>query len=73
MSEMKIQQLRKNYPPGSRVVIKSMYDPYHAIPSGTAGTVKYVDDIGTIHVNWDNGTTLGICPDEDTFHTEGGE
>lgn len=38
-----------------------------AVPPGTRGTVNYVDDLGTIHMNWDNGRTLGICPQEDSF------
>lgn len=38
-----------------------------AVPPGTRGTVDYVDDLGTIHMNWDNGRTLGICPQEDSF------
>ena len=36
-----------------------------AVPPGTRGTVNYVDDLGTIHMNWDNGRTLGICPQEE--------
>ena len=31
-----------------------------APPAGTCGTVSYVDDIGSIHVNWDTGSTLAI-------------
>lgn len=38
-----------------------------AILPGTRGTVNYVDDLGTIHMKWDNGRTLGICPQEDSF------
>lgn len=34
---------------------------------GTRGTVVCVDDIGTIHVNWDNGSGLGPVPGEDAF------
>ena len=42
-----------------------MSDPYENIPVGTQGTVIAVDDLGTIHVNWDNGSSLGIvyCQD----------
>lgn len=27
-----------------------------------------VDDIGTLHVEFDNGRSLGICPEVDGFH-----
>ncbi len=27
-----------------------------------------VDDIGTVFVNFDNGRSLGICPEVDSFH-----
>ena len=36
------------------------------IPSGTKGTVKEVDDTGTIHVHWDNGCCLGVVYGEDS-------
>jgi hypothetical protein len=33
----------------------------------TQGTVDFVDDTGTIHVDWDNGSTLGLVPGEDQY------
>jgi hypothetical protein len=41
-------------------------DDIQAVPNGTKGTVDHVDDIGTIHVIWDNGSTLGLAS-EDIF------
>ena len=41
--------------------------PYAPIAPGTEGEVDFVDDIGTIHMKWDNGRTLGIAPGEDSF------
>ena len=35
--------------------------------NGVTGTVAYVDDMGTLHMKWDNGRSLGICPDADSF------
>jgi hypothetical protein len=51
---------------GKRVRCILMNDKY-PVPSGTEGTVVYVDDIGTIHVKWDNGSTLGLVPKEDMY------
>ncbi|WP_026523290.1 DUF4314 domain-containing protein [Butyrivibrio sp. MB2005] len=62
-----IEKLRKEYPPGTRVELISMEDPYEKLPRGIQGTVYHIDDIGTIHVNWDNGSGLGIVYGIDTF------
>ncbi len=34
---------------------------------GLQGTVEIVDDIGQIHVKWDNGRNLALVPEEDGF------
>ena len=34
---------------------------------GCQGTVRWVDDMGTIHVSWDCGSSLGLIPGEDEF------
>lgn len=44
-----------------------MDDPYHPIPDGTRGTVKFVDDMGTVFPDWDNGRSLGVVYGEDSF------
>lgn len=44
-----------------------MDDPYTPVPPGTRGTVAAVDDVGTIHMKWDNGRTLGVVPGVDQF------
>ena len=44
-----------------------MNDPHHPVESGTRGTVEHVDDMGTIHMRWDNGRGLGLVPGEDEF------
>lgn len=59
-----IKQLKEQYPSGTRIQLVEMND-ISAPPIGTLGTVKYVDDIGTIHVNWDNGSMLGVAYPED--------
>jgi len=60
-----VEKLKEQYPKGSRVRLISMNDPYREIQEGTEGTVTGVDDIGTIHVNWDTGYCLGVAYGED--------
>ena len=66
-TQQQVERLRKNYPVGTRVVLHSMDDPYAPVPPGTKGTVTYVDDMGQIGVNWDNGSSLSLVPGEDSF------
>ena len=49
---------------GRRVRLIRCMDPYTSLPSGTLGTVSFMDDVGTLHVNWDNGSHLGLCPSD---------
>lgn len=61
-----VRMLRERYPTGCWVELIRM-DDMHAPPSGTKGTVFSVDDAGTIHVRWDNGSSLGLVWGEDAF------
>lgn len=51
---------------GKRVKCIFMNDP-QPVEEGTLGTVTHVDDMGTIHVKWDNGRILGLVPEEDRY------
>ena len=61
--------LREQYPKGTRIKLNSMSDPFSPILPGTKGTVQFVDDVGTVHMKWDNGRTLGLVIGEDSFST----
>ena len=67
MNKPLLESLRERYPAGARVELVHMNDPYNKklIP-GCKGTVRYVDDIGTIHVDWDCGSSLGVVYGEDS-------
>lgn len=56
--------LRSSYPAGTRVELVRMDDP-QAPPVGTKGTVQGVDDVGSILVDWDNGSCLNVAFGED--------
>ena len=58
--ESLVQTLRKRYPAGCRVKLIRMEDP-QAPPVGTEGTVLDVDDMGSILVCWDNGSSLSVA------------
>lgn len=60
-----LKRLRSRYPLGTRVVLIRMNDPYTKLQPGEKGTVTGVDDTGTIHVNWDTGSSLGVIYGED--------
>ena len=66
--ERKVKRLKEMYPAGTRIQLDHMDDPFHPVAGGTMGTVKFVDDTGTIHMSWDSGSSLGLCPDSDSFH-----
>lgn len=59
-----VEQLRKEYPIGTRVELVHM-DDFQAPPIGTKGTVRGVDDAGSIMVRWDNGSGLSLAYGED--------
>ena len=61
------ERTKKLYPPGTRIVLISMKDPCAPVPTGTRGTVKFVDSMGTIFPEWDNGRSLGVVSGEDSF------
>ena len=60
-----LEKLREEYPPGTRVELIRMED-IQAPPTGTQGTVIGVDDIGSIMVSWDNGSSLSVVYGEDS-------
>ena len=58
--------LRNQFPKGCRVKLIRMNDPYnHDLKPGAKGTVIAVDDLGTIFVAWDCGSSLGVAFGED--------
>ncbi len=59
-----LERLRKMYPVGAKVELVRM-DDVQAPPVGTKGVVEFIDDIGTIHVKWENGSSLGVVYGED--------
>ena len=59
-----VDNLRKEYPRGTRVELVKM-DDVQAPPIGTKGTVEWVDDAGSLVMRWDNGSSLNVIYGED--------
>ena len=60
-----LEALREKYPKGCRVELVKMDDPYREMPPGLQGVVTGIDDTGSIHVDWQNGSSLAVVYGED--------
>lgn len=60
-----VKELKKQYIPGMEIELIEMKG--ENIPSGTVGTVVKVDDIGQIHMRWQNGSSLALNTEIDEF------
>ena len=65
MDRKMVNFIKEQYPPGTRIRLNSMDDPYAPILPGTEGEVDFVDDEGQLHMKWDNGRSLALIPGED--------
>jgi hypothetical protein len=52
---------------GKRIRLLHCSDLYTSLTPGALGRIAMVDVLGTIHVDWDNGSRLGLCPETDRF------
>ena len=61
-----LERIREEFTEGTRVELTRMRDPYRTdLVPGCKGTVRFVDDMGTFHVSWDIGSSLGVVYGED--------
>ena len=49
---------------GDRVKLVRCNDPYTRLTTGELGTVSFIDDMGTVHVDWDSGSRLGLVRED---------
>lgn len=63
-NEKQLEKIRREYPVGTKVRLVSMCDE-QAPPVGTIGEIEFVDDAGSVHTRWQNGSGLAFIPDVD--------
>lgn len=61
-----INNNKKKITEGTRIELIKMYD-LNALPCGSKGIVKGIDDVGNIIMNWDNGSTIPLVIGTDNF------
>ena len=52
---------------GKRIRLLSMNDDPYPIEPNTMGTIRSVDGMGQLQVDWDNGRRLAVIPEVDQY------
>lgn len=67
LKQSQIDKIMKEYTKGTKVILLNM-EGESQMPRGLKGEVDHVDDAGQIHVRWENGSSLALNVEVDTFH-----
>ena len=70
-TQKEVEYIKQKYHIGTKVKLIKMYDELSKIPIGTEGIIESIDDIGTLHMSWDNGSSLGLIVGIDEFEVIG--
>lgn len=62
-----VDDVKKTYPKGTRIKLIAYGYSFTNKKEGLLGTVILVDDFGTIHMEWDDGSSVGLIVGEDQF------
>ena len=66
MTRHEVEMIKDKFQPGMRILLHEMKGEPRMY-DGLEGTIDSVDDIGQIHVHWDNGSSLALSYEEDSF------
>lgn len=61
-----VESLRNEIKIGDQITLIEMVGEKN-MPSGLKGTVRCIDDVANIHVNWENGSSLAVVPTVDKY------
>jgi len=73
-----VAERREQFPVGARVrllrwapsEVPGLEHGEPSVPVGTLGTVRHVDDSGTVFCDWDTGSGLGACTEDSIVREE---
>ena len=60
LNKASIDKRKSEYQPGTKVRCINMENEINPIPRGMTGVVTEVDDIGSIHILWENGLEVAM-------------
>ncbi len=63
----KVDRVKAQYPVGTRIELAAMCNDEPGMEPGLCGTVVGVDDQPALLMRWDNGRSLSLFPDKDSF------
>lgn len=66
VTNMNVEQIKAEYPAGTKIELINMDGESRMFP-GMKGEVTGVDDIGQIHMKWENGSSLALNTEVDSF------
>lgn len=66
LRELSVKEMKEVFIKGLRVELVEMVGEPD-MPRGLQGVIDFVDDIGNIHVKWDNCRTLALIYGKDSF------
>jgi AbrB family looped-hinge helix DNA binding protein len=56
----RVESLKKTYKKGDKVELVNMESEAYLIPRGMKGKVIEVDDVGSVHIKWENGIEAAV-------------
>ena len=63
----KTERIKEQYPVGTRIELQGMCNDGPGMYPGLCGTVTGIDDQPALLMKWDNGRSLRLFPDQDSF------
>lgn len=62
----RVREMQEKYPEGTRICVTRLNN-YELQPDKALATISFVDNLGTLHVTFDNGAKRSVIPGIDSF------